>query len=66
MQFVFTNDDVEIAYEREFRPSSKAEIAHMLNERSRAIEESAFTTRMWHQELRNTERKVLAMRKLQL
>lgn len=52
------SDDSDITYEFIIAPINKAEIAHLLSERKRAMEEGAYTPRMWRYPIRQTERRI--------
>lgn len=51
-------DDNDLQFEYELYPSTKAEIAHMLQERRTAIEQRKYTRRQWRYIIRQEERAV--------
>ena len=51
-------DDSNLQFEFEMYPICKAEIAHMLVERRRALEENGYSRRMWRHAIRQKERQV--------
>ena len=57
---VALTDDTDLAFEYEMYPMCKAEIAHMLQERRIAIDNGAYTRRMWRAHNRQRERAIEA------
>jgi hypothetical protein len=49
-------DDSGLQFEYEIYPVCKAEVAHMLSERRKALDQGAFTPRMWRSRVRAKER----------
>jgi hypothetical protein len=52
---VLLSDDVDLFYEYEMYPVSKASVAHMLQERMKVLEDGSFTRRMWRTHIRLKE-----------
>ena len=48
-------DDADLKYEFVLQPMNKAELAYMLQERSKAIDQGASTSRMWRYHIRRQE-----------
>jgi hypothetical protein len=55
--FQFT-DDSNLRFEYELYPITRLEIAHLLLERTKAMQQGAFSRRMWRSHIRRAERNV--------
>ena len=51
------SDDSDLQFQYELYPITKAEIAHMLQERRKAIEQGNYTRRQWRYKIRRVERR---------
>ena len=54
--YILLADDSDLEYEFILSPINKAEIAHLMSERRNAMEQGAYTHRMWRYSLRQAER----------
>lgn len=57
LMLIYT-DDANLHYEYEMYPLCKAEVAHMLMERSKAMKNDGYTRRMWRAVQRSAERQI--------
>ena len=55
---ILVADDADIQFEFILSPMNKAELAHMLSERCKALDHGAYTTRMWRYHIREEELRV--------
>lgn len=51
-------DDSNLTFEYEMFPVCKAEVAHMLQERRRAMDNGSYTRRLWRTQIRRTETQI--------
>jgi hypothetical protein len=51
-------DDADLEFEFILIPMNKAELAHVLSERCQAMEQGAYTTRMWRSSIRAKEQEI--------
>ena len=49
------SDDADMEFEFILTPTNKAELAFLLSERCQAMQQNAFTTRMWRHPIRKQE-----------